>query len=208
MYIDTLKMFTKKVRTCLFFPVLILFYLSTQKELILSDVRRWVEVEYFEGAERSNICNLLALMGQYKEYRNVFYYRLFQGRLREIVSAYLARIFLRESPFLVLNKSSRIGPGLFIQHGFSTIVIADIGANCWINQQVTIGHKDTSGCPTLGNNVKISAGAIVLGNITIGDNVVVGANAVVVKDVPPDCVVGGVPAKIIKKNGVSVNEKL
>ena len=44
-----------------------------------------------------------------------------------------------------------------------------------------------------------SCGAKVLGNITIGNNVIIAANAVVVKDVEDNCVVGGVPAKIIKK---------
>ncbi len=45
-------------------------------------------------------------------------------------------------------------------------------------------------------------------NITIGDNVTVGANSVVVKDVPPNCVVVGIPARIIKRDGVKVDEKL
>lgn len=49
----------------------------------------------------------------------------------------------------------------------------------------------------LGNNVQIGANATVLPNICIGDNVVVGAGAVVTKDVRNNCVVAGVPAKII-----------
>lgn len=40
----------------------------------------------------------------------------------------------------------------------------------------------------------------VLGGITIGNNVVVAPNAVVVKDVPDNCVVAGVPAKVIRKS--------
>ena len=39
-----------------------------------------------------------------------------------------------------------------------------------------------------------------IGKITVGDNVTVAPNAVVVKDVPDNCVVGGVPARIIKQN--------
>jgi serine O-acetyltransferase len=86
--------------------------------------------------------------------------------------------------------------------------MADIGNNCWINQQVTIGHKDKTGRPQIGDNVRITAGAKVIGNIKIGNNVTVGANAVVVKDVPDHCVVVGVPAYIVKKNGIAVREKL
>jgi serine O-acetyltransferase len=48
----------------------------------------------------------------------------------------------------------------------------------------------------------------VIGNVTINDNVIVGANAVVVKDVPSNCVVVGVPAYIIKRDGVKVKEQL
>ena len=98
-----------------------------------------------------------------------------------------------------------IGEGLFIQHGFSTIINANsIGKNCWINQQVTIGFTNNTDSPTLGDDVTVYAGAKVLGNVFIGNNSVVGANAVVVKDVPSDCTVVGIPAKIIKRNGKPV----
>ena len=59
--------------------------------------------------------------------------------------------------------------------------------------------------PVIGDNVRVATGAIVIGGITIGDNVIIGAGAVVVKDVPPDCVVVGNPARIVKKNGFRVN---
>ncbi len=102
-----------------------------------------------------------------------------------------------------------IGPGLFFLHGFSTIVSAkSIGNNCWINQQVTIGYTTPDGAPVIGDNVRIYAGAKVLGDITVGNNVIIGANAVVVKDVPENCTVVGVPAYIIKKNGVKTRGNL
>ena len=95
--------------------------------------------------------------------------------------------------------TSDIGGGLFIQHGFSTYIAAEsIGENCWINQQVTVGYRDNTRPPIIGNNVTITCGAKVLGPITIGDNVTIGANAVVVKDLPSDSVWGGVPAKRIR----------
>jgi acetyltransferase-like isoleucine patch superfamily enzyme len=50
----------------------------------------------------------------------------------------------------------------------------------------------------IGNNVWIGHGASVLYGVTIGDNAVVGAAAVVTRDVPPDAVVGGVPARLIR----------
>ena len=58
----------------------------------------------------------------------------------------------------------------------------------------------------IGNNVFIGAGAIILPGVTIGNNVVIAAGAVVTKDVPDNCVVGGVPAKIIKEIENDVEE--
>lgn len=109
----------------------------------------------------------------------------------------------------LLISAEAIGPGLFIQHGFATIIVANkIGKNCWINQQVTIGYSNTNDCPTIGDNVIINAGAKIIGKLTIGDNSKVGANAVVVKNVPPNVTVVGVPAYIVKRDGRRVNESL
>ena len=95
----------------------------------------------------------------------------------------------------------QIGPRLYIQHGFATMISAkSIGSDCWINQQVTIGYTFAHEPPVIGNGVRISAGAKVVGNITIGDNAIVAANAAVVKDVPENSIVGGVPAKVIGEN--------
>ncbi len=51
----------------------------------------------------------------------------------------------------------------------------------------------------IGNDVWIGANCVILPGVTIGNNVIVGAGAVVSKDVPDNCVVGGVPAKVIRK---------
>ena len=133
---------------------------------------------------------------RHPEFRNLFYYRLGD------YSAFLRWMF-PPLPTLHISTAS-IGPGLFIQHGFSTIIsAASIGENCWINQQVTIGYTNESDCPVIKDNVAIYAGAKVLGSITVGSNVKVGANAVVLKDVPDNCTVAGVPARIVKTNNQS-----
>ena len=49
--------------------------------------------------------------------------------------------------------------------------------------------------PTVGDHVTLGAGARVLGAITVGPGAQIGANSVVVKDVPPNTVATGVPAK-------------
>lgn len=58
------------------------------------------------------------------------------------------------------------------------------------------------GFPILGENVLVGAGAKLLGPIKIGNNVIIGANAVVINDVPDNCMVVGIPAKIIHKNNL------
>jgi serine O-acetyltransferase len=114
-------------------------------------------------------------------------------------------LIYRKAPTLFITTSD-IGEGLFIQHGFATIISAErIGKNCWINQQVTIGYSNKTDCPVIGDNVFIHAGAKVIGGITLGNNVIVGANSVVVKNVPDNAVVVGNPARIVKLDGKKVN---
>lgn len=58
---------------------------------------------------------------------------------------------------------------------------------------------DKRGDITIGNDVWIGYEAVVLSGVTIGDGAVVGARAVVTKDVPPYTIVGGVPARSIRR---------
>lgn len=74
-----------------------------------------------------------------------------------------------------------------------------MGNYCGANVGVLVGNKDSiHKIATIGNNVSLSAGAKVIGDVTIGNNCIVAPNAVVTKDVPDNCIVGGVPARIIK----------
>ncbi|MDY7561395.1 DapH/DapD/GlmU-related protein [Pseudomonas sp. CCC3.2] len=102
-----------------------------------------------------------------------------------------------------------IGPGLFFPHTQGTVIGAvSIGKNAVIYQGVTLGAKDLDFTfdklhrPCLGDNVIIGAGAKILGGVHLGDNVIVAANAVLLESVPSNVVVGGVPARIIKKRDV------
>lgn len=91
------------------------------------------------------------------------------------------------------------GLGIKIYH-FGHIIVngnAKIGKGVTIYPGVTIGQT-AIGCPTIGDNVFLGLGCKVLGKVKVGNNVIVAPNAVVVKDVPDNCVVGGVPAKILK----------
>lgn len=83
-------------------------------------------------------------------------------------------------------------------HGFGTVLNSNIkiGDNCTILHNVTIGAGNM-GVPTIGNNVYIGAGAIIIGGITIGDNVKIGAGAIVVTNVPSNTTVVSDKAKLI-----------
>jgi len=52
---------------------------------------------------------------------------------------------------------------------------------------------------TVGNNVWIGAGAVVLAGVTIGDNCVIGAGSVVTRDIPANTVAVGVPCRVMRK---------
>lgn len=96
----------------------------------------------------------------------------------------------------------------FLYGGIGCVIIksAKIGEHVIIGTNVLIGGRSNKeGAPKIGNNVYIATGAKVLGNITISDNVIIGANAVVIHDVPSNCSVGGVPARILKEN-INVND--
>jgi serine O-acetyltransferase len=121
------------------------------------------------------------LSGALTEFRTLVHFRL---RSAPLALRLLLRALYRPAATLTLDVD-RIGPGLFIQHGVATIVTAEsIGSHCWINQQVTIGH-DATGRPTLGDRVRVGAGAVVIGPITLHDGATVGANATVIHDVGP-----------------------
>ena len=146
----------------------------------------------------------MKLLIVYPEFRYQFFYRL---RLHSPILRSLLKPLQLINPLNLYINCSDIDEGLFIEHGFSTIIACKhIGRNCWINQQVTIGFSDKSHSPYIGDNVEIKAGAKVIGGVKIGDDVIIGANDVVVKDVPSHSIVVGVPAKVIKARN-SITEK-
>lgn len=150
-----------------------------------------------EGTKQtfSDTMRLLTL----REYRKVLYWRM--GGLRYFISWWASG----ESTLHIEGTNYRNAEtGLVVHHGHSSrIACTHIGRNCQIWHNVTLGTaRPFSGLfPTLGNNVRICTGAIVLGGITIGDDATVAAGAVVLRNVPPGAVVAGNPACIVKLNG-------
>ena len=108
-----------------------------------------------------------------------------------------------------IHPGATIGRRLVIDHGTGVVIgeTAEIGDDVLIYQGVTLGGtgKDKGKRhPTIGNNVMISSGAKVLGPFKVGDNSRIAAGAVVLDEVPPDCTVVGVPARVVKRSGIRV----
>lgn len=110
-----------------------------------------------------------------------------------------------------IHPAATIGRGLFIDHGSGVVIgeTAEIGDYCTLYQGVTLGGtgKHTGKRhPTLGNNVMVGAGAKVLGPFKIGDNSKIAAGAVVLHEVPSDSTAVGIPAHVVKRGSVRVEE--
>lgn len=103
-----------------------------------------------------------------------------------------------------------IGPGLQLMHpGFRRIDrFVRCGKNCVILPMVLFGKKrptDENYSINIGEDCYIGTGATILGPVTIGNNVTIAAGAVVLNDVPDNAVVGGVPAKVLKIKNLGLN---
>lgn len=184
----------KYIKYTLYLPFLISFLTNRKmNKLIEADLERAISLcKWHRGDSKlGSFMNCICFLPEYRE--------LYINRLFKTGRGKLLRIMYRNKILLHIH-CSEIGGGLFLQHAHSTEINAQsIGNNCQIWQNVTIGVKHSGGpSPIIGNNVKICAGACVLGGITIGDNVTIGANAVVLKDVPDNSIAVGVPAKVIQ----------
>ena len=110
-----------------------------------------------------------------------------------------------------IHPAVQIGKRFFIDHGTGVVIgeTCVIGDDVTIYQGVTLGGtgKDTGKRhPTIGNNVMIGAGAKVLGPLEIGDNSKIASGAVVLNDIPPDSTAVGVPARVVKREGMRVDD--
>lgn len=110
------------------------------------------------------------------------------------------------------GKNITVGKHVFINSGccFQDQGGVEIGDNCLIGHQVVFATLDHALEPErragmypapikLGSNVWVGSHATLLGGVTVGDDAVIAAGAVVTRDVPPGTVVGGVPAKVLKR---------
>ena len=132
----------------------------------------------------------------------------FYNRKHFFIARWISQHCVRKTG-IEIHPAAKIGRRFFIDHGTGIVIgeTAEIGDDVSIYQGVTLGGtgKDTGKRhPTIGNNVMIGAGAKVLGPFKIGDNCNIAAGAVVLEEIPPNCTAVGVPARIVRRNGVKV----
>ncbi|MCI8350664.1 MAG: serine O-acetyltransferase [Oscillospiraceae bacterium] len=153
--------------------------------------------------------NALEIIFLYSGFHALVFYRVSHGLYRAHLF-FLARLVSQLGRFFTgveIHPGATIGKGLFIDHGSGVVIgeTAVVGDYCTLYQGVTLGGtgKDKGKRhPTLGDNVLVGAGAKVLGPFTVGSNSKIAAGAVVLNEVPPDCTAVGVPARVVKRNGV------
>ncbi|MCH6257869.1 acyltransferase [Puniceicoccaceae bacterium K14] len=126
-------------------------------------------------------------------------------------TAMAPNISLRNGERISIGKECHIGERSSLWAGDSTGKIT-IGNNVSLAPEVYITASDyqfVKGIPfrkqpkrerdvTIGNDVWLGVKVVVTAGVSIGDGCIVGAGAVVTKDLPPNTIAGGVPAKIIK----------
>lgn len=172
--------------------VFLLYWRSPYQEDIHKDLQK-------ACSGKANWWNLHMVMVHSSAFRHLFFYRTQQTH---VFLTRVAKLIYPPSKQMGIY-ANRIGGGVSIWHGNATIVFADeIGENFSVYQQVTIGRGKTingKDIPTIGDNVTVYAGAIIVGGVHIGNGASIGAGAVVVKDVPENAVVVGAPVRVITK---------
>ncbi len=128
---------------------------------------------------------------------------------------FIARLISQIARFFTLieiHPGAKLGHGILIDHGCGVVIgeTTVVGDNCTIYQGVTLGGVGTAKGkrhPTLGNNVTVGAGAKILGSFEVGDNCAVAANAVLLRPLEENTTAAGIPARPVKKDGVSLPKK-
>lgn len=157
--------------------------------------------------------NIFNILINYPGVHALFFYRL-SHFLWNIHFKLFARLMSQIGRLLTgieIHPGATIGKRLFIDHGMGIVIgeTSIIGDDCILYQGVTLGGVGTGNQkrkrhPTLCNNVMVSAGAKIIGDVVIGENSIVGAMAVVLNNVPKNSTVVDIPAKVVKQNGRKV----
>lgn len=152
---------------------------------------------------------LLCYPGVHAIFLHRIAHRLYAWGVPKVIPRVLSQI----NRFLTgveIHPGAKIGDRVFIDHGMGVVIgeTSEVGDDVTMFQGVVLGGtgkiKEKKRHPTVGNNVVIGAGAIVLGPVRIGNDVKIGAGSVVLRDIPDDSTAVGVPALVVRHKGKMV----
>lgn len=195
-WLDRLRERRARGRIVLCSPLAWLALSTSARESILADVAKWSEYASLPGLPSDSLRVTAAYIAESRAFRTLLYYRLrhCSSPAVRLMMPVLSALW-RPHPTLILHPES-LGPGCFILHGDSTMVGArSIGKNFVVGQHVVVGYRAPGELPTIGDNVSIYVGAIVMGELTIGDDATIGVGAVVTNSVPDGATVVPLPAR-------------
>jgi serine O-acetyltransferase len=163
-----------------------------------------IKVIFEKDPAAKNVFEVLLYQGLWAIWIHRFAHVLYSWRI-PLLPRLISQI-MRLFTLIEIHPGAQIGRRFFIDHGNGVVIgeTARIGDDVTVYQGVTLGgtgKEKGKRHPTIGNDVVIGAGAIILGNIMIGDGARIGAGAVVTKAVPPDTTVVGNPSWIVKRDG-------
>ncbi|MCK9265882.1 serine O-acetyltransferase [bacterium] len=148
--------------------------------------------------------NLFEVISSYPGLHALFFYRIshFLWKRGDKTLARIVSNICRNLTGIEIHPGASIGKRFFIDHGMGVVIgeTAEIGDDVLLYQGVVLGGtslEKKKRHPTLGDNVVVGAGAIVLGDIEIGDGAKIGAGSVVIKPVPSCATVVGVPGRVV-----------
>ncbi len=174
------------------------------KDIITYERKRWLILHGFDpNGKAKNIREI----NYVESLRYVEYYSQF-SRLKKLIRGGLLFIYHRARYNRLCSKNNVwVCPGCFdkglvLRHCQNIVVAAPVraGVDCTVLHNVTLGVNFTRpGTPRIGNNVLISCGAGIYGDIEIADDCIIGANSVVTKScLERGAILAGIPAKVIK----------
>ncbi len=166
-----------------------------------------------KSAEQHGYSGFLGYIRYFFRYATNFYFNLFA-----MIAPYSGlRIILHRGRGVKIGRNVMIGFNVIIDNVYPNLVTIEDGVSLAGNN-IILAHsqpleyhknvfKSYVDSVVIKRNAWVTIGVIILPGVTIGEGSVVAAGSVVTKDVPPHYLVGGVPAKIIKKLNVGQDRR-